>query len=728
MKTRRKCRLWWPKQLLSTELSSSTILFGWFVSSSPAYLDIVVAFACDELSLSASKPGLQGILRKTNGNLPVLLQDKCMLSVLGHCALDCCSNGQLLRGVEEDNQIKSSHGSICRCSSQDVLGENYERLNCGCHKLDGVLEQCRLSCIENNNWIQLVYDSHKYTSRKIEWIPELHHIHWNQQTVSHFDLHVVFYDSPKFGAHHFSLGFWSSSEQLKTPPRRPKWVEGLDQKQPFLDLDTVILAINSATAAKLFYEKHVGPKRSTAHFAIVCTFFTFTWQLLAVSMASFSTMFYIVLQFLHVLFSYGSQSWIYVTLQKLFSNTWKNIQIRCCQIFYWPIFLHDNGLRSRSCVEYAEKAALLKHSMWSSLAVDVLLGNLLGLVLLIHAQSACLWISYFANDIMNYWLRTGCVWLMGVPAGFKLNTQLAGVLGMISLNAIQIWSTLWFFVGLLSIYFIKGLAVSGILFGLTTPAALIIDIISLATLHVSALHWSISLLYSKQIQAIAALWRLFRGRKWNPLRLRFDSYDYTVEQHIVGSLLFTPLLLLLPTTSVFYIFFTIISTTISFISIIIEVTISVIHATPYTKIFLWLVRSRRFPSGIWIEVISCQSNTSNSPEIGCLTDGLPSEESQQTMDFSSSRSTVLVSFLHSNFLNIRQIVLPHYGLAFSAVSRSFVASSAYGVLTGRSIPSTLGTRLPSIMPWIFIPYKEYWCLCRDAILTCKADNDYFVFG
>ena len=153
---------------------------------------------------------------------------------------------------------------------------------------------------------------------------------------------------------------------------------------------------------------------------------------------------------------------------------------------------------------------LHRNSMWSSLAVDLLLGNLMGLALLIHAESVCQWILTFANVITNELLRSGSVWLMGVPAGFKLNTELAGVLGMISLNAIQIWSTLWIFIGFLFIYFIKGLALLGILFGATIPAALIIDMVSIATLHVSTLHWAISLLYSWQIQALAALWRLFR--------------------------------------------------------------------------------------------------------------------------------------------------------------------------------------------------------------------------
>ena len=174
------------------------------------------------------------------------------------------------------------------------------------------------------------------------------------------------------------------------------------------------------------------------------------------------------------------------------------------------LYYYFHFIRSQSCVEYAEKAALHKHSMWSSIAVDILLGYLFGIALFFHAESACLCVSNIGDDFTNYFLRTCCVWLMGVPAGFKLNTELAGVMGMISLNAIQIWSTFWFFVGFLFIYFAKGLAISAVLFGLTTPAALFIDMTLLATLHVSTLHWLVSHFYSQQIQAIAALWRLFR--------------------------------------------------------------------------------------------------------------------------------------------------------------------------------------------------------------------------
>ena len=79
-------------------------------------------------------------------------------------------------------------------------------------------------------------------------------------------------------------------------------------------------------------------------------------------------------------------------------------------------------------------------------------------------------------------------------------------------------------------------------------------------------------------------------------------------------LLFTPLLLVLP-TSIFYSFFSIVNTTINLICVLIEVTISGIHATPYIKIFLWLAMRTGFPSGIWFEIVSCWSNLIDDPAI-----------------------------------------------------------------------------------------------------------------
>ncbi|KAM5578003.1 N-acetylglucosaminyl-phosphatidylinositol biosynthetic protein gpi1 [Rosa sericea] len=680
----RRCRIWWPKQL-SFPKSDSNFLLGWFVSSSSSSsLDVVIAFACTQLAFSDPTKSLQGILHETNGKMPVLLQDRSKLCVLGQFASV---------GTEQDDHYQSS--------------------SCGCHKLSGSLEQCRQSFEGNSFWIHMLREDQQQFGKGITWIPRMQHIHWNGEIVSRCHVHLIFYETPTYGAHHFSLRLWNSLDQGKAPLRKPKWVHELNQKQPLLDLDTVILAINSASAADETFKRCLGAKKSFVCFSIIYMFLGFIWKLFSVLVASLSTLFYVILQFLYTLLNHASDSWTYIILVKVFSSARINMRIRFSQILYWPIFLQDNSMRSQSSVEYAEKAALLKHSMWSSLAVDVLLGNFIGLALLYHAESACILVLKFSSDITNELLRSGCVWLMGVPAGFKLNTELAGVLGMISLTAIQIWSTIWIFLGFHFLYVIRGLAISGIIFGLTIPAALIIDLIALVTLHVSTLHWLISLLYSTQIQALAALWRLFRGRKWNPLRQRLDSYDYTVKQHIVGSLLFTPLLLLLPTTSVFYIFFTIMNTTISLICILIEVTISVIHATPYIKVFLWLVRPRRFPSGIWFEIKSVWSQGLDS----CEDMDSPVANMQSKKDRTEEKPSVVVSFLHSNFLTVGQIILPHYTKVLSGKPRTLVATAAYGVLTGRRIPSTIGTDLPTF-PWMIIPCKEFWRLCYDSILEC----------
>lgn len=129
----------------------------------------------------------------------------------------------------------------------------------------------------------------------------------------------------------------------------------------------------------------------------------------------------------------------------------------------------------------------------------------------------------------------------------------------------------------------------------------------------------------------------------NPLRQRLDSYDYTVDQHVVGSLLFTPVLLLLPTSSAFYIFFALMGTTVSFVCIFIELAISAIHATPYTKVFLWILMPRRFPSGLWVEIVRCQSDAVNGLETGAVGN--------------------LVLFLHSSCLNICKL-LSYFFLVF----------------------------------------------------------------
>lgn len=124
-----------------------------------------------------------------------------------------------------------------------------------------------------------------------------------------------------------------------------------------------------------------------------------------------------------------------------------------------------------------------------------------------------------------------------------------------------------------------------------------------------------------------------------------------MEQHVVGSLLFTPLLLLLPTTLVFYIFFTIINASIRFLCILVEITISILHATPYAELFLWMVRPKRFPSGVWFDILSDRSsNLPASPKFEILDRQHPKSDShRKKTDMNTEGLGAVVSVLCSNF-------------------------------------------------------------------------------
>ncbi|KAL0756313.1 hypothetical protein Bca101_093981 [Brassica carinata] len=665
---KRQCRIWLPKLLTSTDDLSHSLLFGWFVLHSSSCLDVVVAFITDESFLSSNGgSSLQDVLHETNEKMPLTLRYKAAFTLLG-CYDSCLSaNGNAPKNATDED--------LCRYSS----------LSCGCHKVDG------LGSV-SSHWIHMVHDSS--SERGIR----MHHIHWNGDIVFQCDVHVlldsiawtcqvIVYDPPVFGSHHFSLSFWNASPQTKAPLKKPSWVNDLHKRQPLTEMqETVILSINCAASAEIAYRKLSTQLETSSR--------KFSLSYLISTLACFPIF-----------------SWVLIASRRVLKNTWINFRIRSCQILYWPIFLQENNMTSISCVEDAEKAALQRHSTWSAMAVDLVLGNLIGLSLLFNTGDVYSWVLHFAKEFTNDILRSGCVWLMGVPAGFKLNTELAGVLGMVSLNVIQIWSTLWIFMASFIFYLIRAVAVMGITFGATVSASFVIDVITFATLHVTALHWAITLVYSHQIQALAALWRLFRGRKMNPLRQRMDSYGYTVKQHVVGSLLFTPLLLLLPTTSVFFIFFTITSTSVNSICMLIEFAVSIIHATPYAEIMIWLVRRQRFPCGVWFEIEHYKKNILNS-------------SSDRSNNSPEKKPVLMVSNLRSNFLSIGQILLPHYTTMFSGISASSLTTSARGVLSGKRMPSKLGLDLPPPRPWMHMPLRQYWTLCHGSIFSSSRKDEH----
>lgn len=134
----------------------------------------------------------QEIICDTNGSMSVFLQDKSMFALLGQCAACPSSNDQLLRVDREDGFVKNSFldGTACALDRQNMPKEIKGERSCGCHEVDCLLEKHRQATIGSSHWIQMVYNCHKNHGRKAQWIPKLHHIHWNEKVVSRCDVHV----------------------------------------------------------------------------------------------------------------------------------------------------------------------------------------------------------------------------------------------------------------------------------------------------------------------------------------------------------------------------------------------------------------------------------------------------------------------------------------------------------------------------------------------------------
>jgi phosphatidylinositol glycan class Q protein len=178
---KRKCRIWLPKQLASTDDLSHSLLFGWFVCHSSSCLDVVVSFISDESSLSNAGSKLQDVLRETNEKMPSTLRDKAAFTLLGRYDISRNANGNVSKIIRDKDMSRKAGAYVRPCK--------YSGLSCGCHKVDGLLEDFRKDSVRNY-WIHMVHDSAEHRIMEFHSSSRLHHIHWNGDIVSQCDVHV----------------------------------------------------------------------------------------------------------------------------------------------------------------------------------------------------------------------------------------------------------------------------------------------------------------------------------------------------------------------------------------------------------------------------------------------------------------------------------------------------------------------------------------------------------
>ncbi|KAJ8923233.1 hypothetical protein NQ315_001789 [Exocentrus adspersus] len=227
------------------------------------------------------------------------------------------------------------------------------------------------------------------------------------------------------------------------------------------------------------------------------------------------------------------------------------------------------------------------------------------------------WCLKNENDILNY-IQTGIediitglkgllLYLMGSPIGLKLNHSFNNNLGKFFFYHISLWRV--FLQGtqpLLRAYF-RYLVLPGAL-GFSFQIAMGSDIISIATFHVYCIYVYAARLFSLQISGLMSLWRLFIGRKFNPLRQRVDSCKYTPDQLFIGTLGFTILLFLLPTTALYYAVFTTFRLVILLVNGLLLRLRFFLNTLPFYVMVLWVFNSSSVAGTVHIEWKNCEES------------------------------------------------------------------------------------------------------------------------
>jgi phosphatidylinositol glycan class Q protein len=278
------------------------------------------------------------------------------------------------------------------------------------------------------------------------------------------------------------------------------------------------------------------------------------------------------------------------------SATAQQVEIRLQQFCYWPMQYVKLRLRKNdweSVTTSHPDYIRFYNSLWL-VANDIIIGIALGSYIIENAE----WVADMINMLLGKYtitaLQSSISWLMGWPAGLKLNSELALFLGDLFLWVIDYWSSCAETLEPLLPQIIWFIGISSFA-GASLPIALFSDLLSALTLHIYSFYLASARIFHWQLTILLSLFQLFRGKKYNVLRNRVDSCDYDLDQLLVGTILFTLLFFLLPTVIVFYLNFALARMVIISLKAIFDTMLSCLNHFPLFALMLRAKDPRRLP-------------------------------------------------------------------------------------------------------------------------------------
>nr|CCC47209.1 putative DNA-directed RNA polymerase II subunit 3 [Trypanosoma vivax Y486] len=307
--------------------------------------------------------------------------------------------------------------------------------------------------------------------------------------------------------------------------------------------------------------------------------------------------------------------------------------------------------------------------------VDAALGTLLYLllsrgenVLVTKAENLCKFFLYDAH--MSY-----MEWFKRWPAGLKTNEDLSMTLSFLAELVLQeSWASVknldW-------VHLFYKLLKSISPFGASIAFAFMADICLTVSLHLLLLFRTLAVPYRLSHSVLVGLFLQFRGKKYNPLRKRTDTYDFSAEEMLMGTLIFTIVVFLFPTITVYYLYFAFVR---SIVWLAREAFVAAAHITlclPLYSIVYWALCRNCWSGGVVItgpRVICVCRNEGNS--------SIPARTST-TLEFIAQSKPLQLQALLADFLLVFHVILKVHPLHM--VAAVFKGNTPESVNMGRQL-------------------------------------------
>ncbi|VVC38731.1 N-acetylglucosaminyl transferase component [Cinara cedri] len=273
-------------------------------------------------------------------------------------------------------------------------------------------------------------------------------------------------------------------------------------------------------------------------------------------------------------------------------------EIKCIQltIFQLTLFKHILGV-IKNYVWFLENLTHKKRILSKEKAVNYLIACICDAIFGITVLYLLNTTFKSSNELFSYIssishhaikvLQGTLQWLMGSPAGLKLNDPLNSLLGTCFLYLVNLW---WSFLIIcrpfleltFQVYVFIGI------FGLSYQIAILEDVLAVVSFHIYCIYVYAAWLYNLQRKSLMILAKLFVGRSCNPQPGR--TTPYTTQQLYVGTISFAILLFLLPTTLIYYIVFVVMRTIMVMARGILIRLRYVLQVLPVYTTLIWLVK------------------------------------------------------------------------------------------------------------------------------------------